>query len=366
MAVPLIYPALIPQPFALNGAKNTIPTLPDLTPGHASLELGFPPITMIPIEDGGTPPSGLDFNGVLNLLSQHTAWAAAGGQYKFDATLAAYIGGYDIGAVLQSNDGLSSYISLVNDNTTDFNTTPASIGVSWGAYAGAAASGNTNTSVVTTGGTVTLSANQASGNTIVVSGVLASPSTIVFPTTSKQWRLVNNTTGAFAMVAKAPTGQSLTMSQGFTNTVFYDGVQLVFPDHDSGLDSPAFRGNPTVPTQTPLTNNTRAASTAYVDAAVAAGLGSSIPQYVNSNITASATGDLWVDTSAGVITITLPDPPFTQNILEFRDISGMFANNNLIIDPQSKNINGVAGVMNCDVNGITFGMWYNGTEWRLV
>lgn len=37
------------------------------------------------------------------------------------------------------------------------------------------------------------------------------------------------------------------------------------------LDSPAFTGNPTVPTQTAGDNSTKAASTAYVDAAVAAG-----------------------------------------------------------------------------------------------
>lgn len=47
------------------------------------------------------------------------------------------------------------------------------------------------------------------------------------------------------------------------------GLQTAL-DAKAPLASPAFTGNPTVPTQTPGTNNTRAASTAYADAAVAA------------------------------------------------------------------------------------------------
>lgn len=359
------YPVVIYQPFADTGDKNVIPNTPSPTPGLASYEDGFPPITRIKIQLGGKPPAGKDFNGVLNDITQHTLWNEAGGRYKFDATFATTIGGYSKGMILQDNGGTTDYISLVNNNSVNFNTTPTSIGVQWGVYAGAAA-GNSVTTITTTGGTVTLSANQAASDIIVVNGALASASTIVFPATIDSWKLINSTSGAFSMVAKAPSGQSLTMSQGFTNTVFYDGTQLQFPDHDSGLDSPAFRGNPTVPTQTPLTNNTRAANTAYVDAAVSTGLASSTPQYISANFNAGATGDLWCNTTAASFTITLPDPPFSQNILQIRDIAGMFATNNLIINPQTKNINGVPGSMNCDVNGIQFGLWYNGTEWRLV
>ncbi|MBO9596706.1 MAG: hypothetical protein J7559_02620 [Cohnella sp.] len=59
------------------------------------------------------------------------------------------------------------------------------------------------------------------------------------------------------------------------------GGTVVLVPSDIGaapLASPAFTGNPTVPTQTPGTNNTRAASTAYADAAVAAHIADYIRQ----------------------------------------------------------------------------------------
>lgn len=405
MPTPFVYPAIIPQAWALNGSKNTIPTLPDATPGHASLDLGFPPLTMTPIQNGGVPPSGLDFNGIFNLITQHSVWLNGGGMYVFDAALVTATGGYKAGAVIQSNDKLSAYISLVDSNTVDFNTTPASIGVQWAAFAGAASEGNTAITVTTTGGSTTLTTIQAEADIIIVTGVLASASTIVFPPTMREWKLINNTTGAFGMVAKASAGQSLTMTQGFTNVVFYDGAQLVFPDHDSGLDSPEFRGIPTAPTAAPgtnttqiattafaraadaallintpltgiptaptaapLTNNTQVATTAYADAAVSAAITSISAQYVSSNFTASSTGDLWTDTRAAAFTITLPDPPVGRNMLTFRDIFGTWGARNLTINPGTKTILGAAGTLICNASGRTFGMEYDVTNstWTLL
>jgi hypothetical protein len=69
-----------------------------------------------------------------------------------------------------------------------------------------------------------------------------------FPTAGKAGRFVLNTTTSLV---------------GFDNgTVF----RVLAP-----LDSPAFTGNPTAPTQTAGNNSTRLATTAYVDAAVTAG-----------------------------------------------------------------------------------------------
>lgn len=185
MPTPLVKPATVVEPFAVNGSKNTIPAASQIaiTPGAASLNDGFPPLTMTAITAGGVPPSGLDFNGILNLITQHTAWINGGGGYTFDATLSAFIGGYPAGSILQSNDGLSEYVSLVNSNTTDFNATPASIGTLWQPFAGKAlliGAGalvyvNSNTAVVagaylvdTSGGsfTLTLPAAPALGATI--------------------------------------------------------------------------------------------------------------------------------------------------------------------------------------------------------
>ncbi len=93
---------------------------------------------MLPITGGGVPPEGQDFNGIFYDITSHTVWVNAGGQYAFDATLAAAIGGYPVGIVLQNNAGTSSYVNVLANNATDFNSTPSSIGVSWIPYAGAA------------------------------------------------------------------------------------------------------------------------------------------------------------------------------------------------------------------------------------
>lgn len=115
---------------------NDIPVSPPLDPQLASWEDGFPPITMTPKASGGLPPFGQDMNGVLNAISQHTRFTNAGGQYRFDSALSTILGGYDAGTVLQSDDGLSSYVSAIDGNTINFNTTPSSIGDEWLPWAG--------------------------------------------------------------------------------------------------------------------------------------------------------------------------------------------------------------------------------------
>lgn len=135
MPTPVSRPTNYAVPFASSGAKNTIPTAATGS-GKASFTEGFPAVTMMPLTAGGIPPEGKDFNGILYDVTLHTIWVNAGGQYQFDATLVAAIGGYPVGMVIQSNDGLSSYVSAINNNTTDFNTTPASIGSLWLPWAG--------------------------------------------------------------------------------------------------------------------------------------------------------------------------------------------------------------------------------------
>jgi microcystin-dependent protein len=113
--MPLIRPINNPVPFATSGLKNVIP-VPTAFGGAASMTNGFPAETMTPIVAGGTPPAGQDMNGILHQLSSHSVWLNAGGMYRFDAALAAAIGGYSAGAVLQTDDGLSAYVSTVDGN----------------------------------------------------------------------------------------------------------------------------------------------------------------------------------------------------------------------------------------------------------
>lgn len=135
MASTLTRPTIIQTPWAVSGLKNTIPQT-TATTGKASWVEGYPHETMQPIGSGGVPPDGKDENGVLYDLSNNIRFMLGGGQPRFNSTLSAAIGGYPVGAVLQSNDGASAYRNIVDGNTTNFNTTPASIGVSWMPYAG--------------------------------------------------------------------------------------------------------------------------------------------------------------------------------------------------------------------------------------
>lgn len=100
-------PAIIPVPFAANGQKNSIPETVD-TPGapNASWSAGFPSITMINRQAGGKPPLGMDFNGVLNQLSNNAFFAQSGGLYPWDAAL-----DYLTNAHVQGSDG-EEYIAV--------------------------------------------------------------------------------------------------------------------------------------------------------------------------------------------------------------------------------------------------------------
>ncbi|MCZ8436897.1 gp53-like domain-containing protein [Achromobacter xylosoxidans] len=129
-------PSRIPLPFANSGTKNTIPTNASPTTGLASLETGFPPITMTPIVAGGIPPAGADFNGILNLISAASRWAQAGGIYGYDAAFSAAIGGYPKGAILLNAAGTGFWLNGVDNNTTN----PDSGGTNWTAVINNAAS----------------------------------------------------------------------------------------------------------------------------------------------------------------------------------------------------------------------------------
>lgn len=131
-------PDLIPMPFAENATPGTIEPIPATTPTvpqDATWSTGFPQVTMQPLAAGGIPPRGQNFNGVLNALSQHIFHMQGGGQYKWDDAH----GPYSIGDVLQSDDGLRSYVSAIDNNTDNFNTTPGAIGTSWLPWSGGAA-----------------------------------------------------------------------------------------------------------------------------------------------------------------------------------------------------------------------------------
>ena len=113
-------PDLIPEPFAQSGDKNPIPLERAITDPiyRASWKAGFPPDTRLPKDLGGEAPDGLDFNGVLNILSQAVVFLQKGNAYQFDVSMAPY----PIGALVRSNDNLTTYQSTVPNNSNNPNS----------------------------------------------------------------------------------------------------------------------------------------------------------------------------------------------------------------------------------------------------
>lgn len=150
-------PDLILVPFAQDAPAVNVDAIPvNLSPSDppqaASYSQGFPTVTMTPLAAGGIPPRGQSFNGIFQDITKHLVYIGGGGQYKWSSAYVEATGGYSIGDVIQADSGLLSYVSLVDDNTDNFNTTPESIGPKWRAWAG----GQTPNATTTQRGSVLL------------------------------------------------------------------------------------------------------------------------------------------------------------------------------------------------------------------
>ncbi|MDR0478499.1 MAG: tail fiber domain-containing protein [Burkholderiaceae bacterium] len=117
-------PQKVQLPFANSGTKNAIPVPSQITssPGAASFTDGFPPATMTPLNVGGIPPDGADFNGILNAITAIQQWQSAGGLFAYDAAFAAAVGGYPQGAMLAKADGTGYWINQAENNSANPDT----------------------------------------------------------------------------------------------------------------------------------------------------------------------------------------------------------------------------------------------------
>lgn len=124
-------PQILASAIAENGIKNPIPQNPTGT-YLASVEEGYPEITITPIAEGGIPPAGGDLNGMFNLLSQFYFFNQNGGTYTFNSSVSSAIGGYPLGAVLWYNNSINGthiqVVSNLENNTFNFNQNPDFIG----------------------------------------------------------------------------------------------------------------------------------------------------------------------------------------------------------------------------------------------
>jgi len=219
-------PTLVPLAFAANGTKNTIPEASQIgiTPGAASLNDGFPPLTFTPIAAGGVPPAGADFNGILNLISAVIRWQNAGGQFKWNSAFATdtNVGGYPAGAVLERSDGAGFWLNLADNNATNPDATDGSA-ANWAPLEGygiTAVTGLTNANV-------TLTPPQFGLPIITLSGTLTGNVQIIFPALKSQWLLINNTTGAFTVTAKTAAGSGVAVPQGVSAQLYGDGTNIL-------------------------------------------------------------------------------------------------------------------------------------------
>jgi hypothetical protein len=128
-------PQLIVKPFAAEASDPAditlpIPVAPTATPGQASFDEGFPPITRAdPVSGGGVPPFQQDFNGLFYMITSYLAWLQGGGGFAFDTDFVAENGGYREGAVLQSQTDLTRFwVSTIDDNANDPDDVPTPAG----------------------------------------------------------------------------------------------------------------------------------------------------------------------------------------------------------------------------------------------
>lgn len=214
MTLPAALPPILPEPFAQNAnpanINNPIPATTG-TPGLASYDVGFPPITMQPVVAGGIPPEGQDFNGIFFAITAHLYYLQSGQRWQFNAAVATAIGGYPVGAIVAMADGTGEWVNGVANNSTNPDTgIPGLAGSGWLTMASIGSA----TLAGLTGGTVTVPGAKGKKPVVILSGTLTSNLTVVLPNSPQEWILVNLCTGAFATTANVGGGVGQTVPQG--------------------------------------------------------------------------------------------------------------------------------------------------------
>ena len=211
-------PDKIVLPFGDDGDRNTIP-LATGTPGAASLEEGFPALTMTPVGSGGIPPNGRDMNGILWLVSAISRWMNAGAGFPYDNTFATApdVGGYPAGARVARADGEGYWLNVVDNNTTD----PDAGGAGW-----VPDIAGTVTPVTMTNANVTLTAEQYGRQIILITGTLSANLNLVMPDVVGKWAVINSTSGSFTINVKTSLGAGVATISGQTAFVVCDGTDI--------------------------------------------------------------------------------------------------------------------------------------------
>lgn len=121
------YPKKYTQAFAATGDYNVIPDSPtEPGQGFASFAEGFPPELSQPFSQSGKAVKRLDFNGILNKITQFQIYQQSGGMFKYDATV-----DYDPPAIIYTNGKFYSCVKENGPSSVVMSPTDDSRGTYW-------------------------------------------------------------------------------------------------------------------------------------------------------------------------------------------------------------------------------------------
>jgi hypothetical protein len=152
----------------------------------------------------------------ITLIQQ---WQSGGGLFIYDSAWSTANSGYPKGAILQSSDGATMWLSTADNNTTDPDGATPAGWVSLAAYGITAVTGLTNANV-------TLSSTQYGKNIITFAGTLTGNVQIIFPTSKREWLVINNTAGQFTLTCKTAAGTGTAITQGGYSRIYGDGTNI--------------------------------------------------------------------------------------------------------------------------------------------
>jgi len=124
--------------------------------------------------------------------------------------------------------------------------------------------------------------------------------------------------------------------------------------------------NPTPPAGTITFNNTTGLLEYYNGTSwVSAGTFSDID--ISSNSNSLSWQRLWVNTTSGAVTVTLPLSPYKGDTIKFFDVSNTFNTNNLTVSRNGQLINGDEDNLVVEIQGAAFDLVYSGATygWRI-
>ncbi len=198
-----------------------------------------------------------------------------------------------------------------------------------GVYSKAITTG-TSTTLTNGDGPQSQANNEARQNQLIFTGTVSTAHTVQFPATQKTYGIYNNIGGGADISARlGATGNTVTVTNGKYRMVATDGTN-------------------------------------WYDIFSLAGLGEAW-QDKSGNYTAADGDNLFVDTSGGAVTITLPASPSIGNQVKIIDSHGTAATNNITVGRNSQKIQGTAADLTISTNraGIALVFYDSDNGWLL-